>query len=245
MSIKKHIPNFITVLNLLSGCVAIAVAFDGMMVLSAYLIVLAAILDYMDGMLARALEAFSEIGKQLDSLADLISFGMAPGVILYCLMLKNPLTPEMLINNTNIVPFIAFLIPAFSALRLAKFNIDTSQSTSFRGLPTPANALLIASFPLIIASAASTIEIPFNEFSRIILLPYSLIIISIILSYLLVSNIKLLSLKFTSLNWRENSTRYIFLIMSLALLIAIQCAGIPIIILVYIILSLLFYREKV
>jgi len=244
MPLKKHIPNFITILNLLCGCVAIVAAFDGMMVLSAYLIVLAAILDFMDGMLARLLDAFSEVGKQLDSLADVISFGMAPGVILYCLMLTNSSTPELLINNTNIAPFAAFLIPAFSALRLAKFNIDTDQATSFTGLPTPANALLISSFPLIIASAAATNEFPFAEFSRIIQLPYFLIITTVFLSYLLISKIKLFSLKFKNFEWKDNRIRYIFIIISLVLLVSIQCAGIPIIVLLYIILSLIFYREK-
>lgn len=242
MSIKKHIPNFITILNLLCGCLAIAVAFDGQLVLSAYLIVLAATLDYMDGMMARLLKAYSEIGKQLDSLADVISFGLAPGVILFLLMLNNSDTPEVLISNVNIIPYISFLIPAFSALRLAKFNVDPGQSGSFTGLPVPANAILIASFPLIVASSSH--EFPFREFSNILNQPYFLIIIILLLSYLLISRIKLFSLKFKNLNWRDNSRRYIFLIISLILLIGIQSASIPIIILLYISLSILIREKK-
>ncbi len=238
MPIKKHIPNFITIINLLCGCIAIVVAFDGMLVLSAYLIVLAAFFDYFDGMMARLLRTFSDIGKQLDSLADVISFGLAPGVIIYNLMLHNPQTPEVLIKNANIIPFISFLIPVFSALRLAKFNTYPEQTNFFIGLPTPANALLIASLPLIIASAESVKEFPFMEFSRIIHLPYFLIIMSVVLSYLLISRIKLFSLKFKNLELKNNSNRYIFLIISLFLLIAVQCAAIPTIILLYIILSL-------
>jgi len=244
MSIKKHIPNFITILNLLSGCIAIVAAFDGMLVLSAYLVVLAAILDFLDGMLARALGAISEIGKQLDSLADVISFGVAPGVILFCLMSESTTTPEIFISSINIIPYLAFLIPAFSAIRLAKFNVDSSQSSSFRGLPTPANALLIASFPMIISRAADSGGSPFAEFSYLIEMPYFLVISSVVLSYLLISRIKLFSLKFKTLEWNGNSIRYIFLIIALILLFTIQCAGIPIIILLYILLSLLFFQRQ-
>jgi len=239
MPIKKHIPNFITIMNLLCGSVAIVAALEDQLVLSAYLIVLAGFFDYLDGMTARFLRSFSEYGKQLDSLADVISFGLAPGMILFVLMSNNPETPKILINNVNVIPYISFMIPAFSALRLAKFNIDPGQSDFFTGLPTPANAILIASFPLIIASATSTNEFPFKEFSNILHQAYFLIIITLVLSYLLVSRIKLFSLKFKTLGWKNNSKRYIFLIISLVLLIGIQCAAIPVILLLYIILSLL------
>lgn len=245
MSIKKHIPNFITILNLLCGCVAIVVAFEGKFVLSAYLIILATVLDYLDGMSARLLKTYSEIGKQLDSLADVISFGLAPGVVLFVLMSNNPDMPEVMVRNSDITPYLAFLIPVFSALRLAKFNIDSEQSLSFTGLPTPASALLIASLPLITARVGSTNESPFVEFANIINYPYSLIFLTLLVSYLLVSRLKLFSLKFKNLKWNDNKLRYILVLSSLVLFALIRCAALPLIIILYLILSVLFFRKKV
>lgn len=244
MTIRKHIPNFITSLNLLSGSIAIAVAFDGMLVLSAYLIVLASILDFMDGFIARSLNAYSEIGKQLDSLADVISFGLAPSVIIFILMVNNPQTPAIMVDGRNLIPFIAFLLPVFSALRLAKFNIDNSQADSFTGLPTPASALLIISFPLIKESSLSTDDFPFDLFNRIISQPYFLIIVVTLLSFLMISRFKLFSLKFKTTDWNTNKLRYIFLSISLIFLIIMQCAGIPLIFLLYLLLSFIFPEKN-
>ncbi|OZA56958.1 MAG: CDP-diacylglycerol--serine O-phosphatidyltransferase, partial [Sphingobacteriales bacterium 39-40-5] len=141
---KKHIPNSVTCLNLFSGCLGIVFAFQGNLIWASYAIVIAAVFDFFDGMLARLLKAYSDIGKELDSLADMVSFGVLPSVIIYQLFALSP----QIDFGADWLSFSAFIIAVFSALRLAKFNIDTRQSENFIGLPTPANALLIASFPL-------------------------------------------------------------------------------------------------
>jgi CDP-diacylglycerol--serine O-phosphatidyltransferase len=145
--LKKHFPNAITCANLFSGCVGIVLAFKGELVAASYAIFLSAIFDFFDGLASRVLKSFSGIGKDLDSLADVVSFGVLPAVIMYQLFLQG----HQIDNVSTYLNFIAFLIAVFSALRLAKFNTDTRQSENFIGLPTPANAILIASFPIIIS----------------------------------------------------------------------------------------------
>ncbi len=144
--VKKHVPNAITCANLFSGCVGIVFAFQGELIIAAYAVLLAAIFDFFDGFASRVLQSFSGIGKELDSLADMVSFGVLPSVILYQLFLQAPQIDQV----SPYLNFIAFLIPVFSALRLAKFNTDTRQAEIFIGLPTPANGMLIGSFPLIL-----------------------------------------------------------------------------------------------
>src|SRR5476651_291942 len=144
--VKKHLPNAITCANLFSGCVGIVFAFSGNPVFAAYCIFLAAIFDFFDGFASRVLQSFSGIGKDLDSLADMVSFGFLPAAIMYQLFLQAP----QIEGVSQYLNFIAFLIPVFSALRLAKFNTDERQTEIFIGLPTPANAILIASLPFIL-----------------------------------------------------------------------------------------------
>ncbi len=144
--VKKHLPNAITCANLFSGCIGIVFAFQGNLVVAAYAIFLSSIFDFFDGLASRVLNSYSFIGKDLDSLADMVSFGVLPSVIMYELLLQAP----QIEGISHILNFVAFLLPVFSALRLAKFNNDTRQSGSFIGLPTPANAILIASLPLIV-----------------------------------------------------------------------------------------------
>ncbi len=229
---KKHIPNFITILNLLSGCIAITVAFKGNLILASWLVGLAAIFDFLDGMAARLLNVKSAIGKELDSLADMVSFGLLPGVIVF----------QLLSLNTNInsplIPYIAFLVPAFSALRLAKFNTDTRQDEMFYGLPTPANAILIASFPLIINQNMGIFGMDLSFIHSILVNSYFLVLTTLLLSWLLVAEIPLMSLKFKSITWAENKARFVLLILSAIMLVVFQFAGIPIIIFLYIIISL-------
>src|ERR1700761_7543560 len=143
--VKKHVPNAITCANLFSGCIGIVFAFQGDLIVAAYCVFLSAIFDFFDGFASRVLQSFSGIGKDLDSLADMVSFGVLPSVTLYELFLQSP--PAAGVGTY--LNFIAFLLPVFSALRLAKFNTDTRQAEIFIGLPTPANAILIASFPLL------------------------------------------------------------------------------------------------
>lgn len=228
---KKHLPNAVTCLNLLSGCLGIVFAFQGNLEWASYAILIAAVFDFFDGLLARLLKAYSDIGKELDSLADVISFGVLPSVIVYQLFLLSPQ-----ISSVSIwLNFTAFLIAMFSALRLAKFNIDVRQSDHFIGLPTPANALLIASFPMIIAD---------NNLFLInyILNPYFLFIFSLGMGILLVVEIPLISLKFKSLDPRENLLRYILIFSSLILLLFFKFAAVPVIIFLYFLISFFQFR---
>jgi CDP-diacylglycerol--serine O-phosphatidyltransferase len=229
---KKNIPNLITCLNLLCGCAAVTFAFHGRLDMTAYLTALALVFDFADGMIARLLHVHSELGKQLDSLADVISFGLVPGVVVYHLLLRSSLE---LISTQNslpyhLIPYFGFVITAFSAIRLAKFNIDTRQSDSFIGLPTPANTMVFVSLPLILMSSGSYI-------SSLILNPYFLIILSSIMSWMLIAEIPLFALKFKSFGWKENRVKYLFLIVCLVLLCAFLFAAVPILIFLYILIS--------
>ncbi len=230
---KKHVPNFITCLNLFSGCAGIVYAFEGQLQNAAYAIILAAFFDFLDGMAARLLNAYSEIGKQLDSLADMVSFGVLPAVLIYQLFLQSPQVGSLSIY----LNFSAFLIAVFSALRLAKFNIDERQAEYFIGLPTPANALLIASLPMILAGG--------NQFfTDYILNPFFLFIFTLSMSILLVTEIPLISLKFKTLKFNDNLFRYILLISGIVLVIIFKFVAVPIIMLLYVLLSLIQFRVR-
>ncbi len=228
---KKQIPNIITSFNLLSGLIAIYLSFYGLLMEAAAFMALGAFFDFFDGMAARALKVKSEMGLQMDSLADMVSFGVAPGFIMFHLLLRSPNIPDVLIGNQNIAAFIAFIIPVLSAFRLAKFNVDTRQTDSFIGLPTPANSLFIGSLPFIISGTFAPQLIWLNNY-------YLLLALSILLSVLLVAELPLMSLKFKNLSWNDNSKRMIFLLVSLILLISLHLAAFPLIIVVYIIMSL-------
>jgi CDP-diacylglycerol--serine O-phosphatidyltransferase len=230
---KQHIPNAVTCLNLFSGCLGIVFAFNGNLVFASYAILIAAVLDFLDGMLARLLKAYSELGKQLDSLADMVSFGVLPSVIIYHLFLSS-----VEITSLSLISYSAFIIAVFSGLRLAKFNIDTRQSENFIGLPTPANALLIASFPFMMEENNSI-------FMNYIMNPYSLLVFSLIMSFLLISEIPLISLKFKTLSFSENALRYTLIISSIILILLLQFAAVPIILILYILISLLQFRKTV
>ena len=232
-SFIKSIPNIITSLNLLSGSLAVLAAIEGNLIIAAILIAIASVFDFMDGMAARILKAYSEIGKQLDSLADLISFGLAPSVIIYGLMKLSTDAGKFHfdISFTSLLLVLPFLIVIFSAYRLAKFNLDDRQTNSFIGLPTPANALLIASLPLMLKYS------DFVALKDILLNTVFLSVFIVVSSYLLVSNIPMFSLKFSNLRFKENQLRYVFLGVSLALIIVFQAIALTFIIILYILLS--------
>jgi len=217
MSLKQHIPNSITLGNLAFGCVGIVMAFDGNLSYAVYCIWLAMFLDFFDGFAARLLNVSSPMGKELDSLADLVSFGVLPSAIIY-----------QLFQSPTYLPMISFLIALFSALRLAKFNIDTNQENDFIGLPTPANALFISSMVFLEKS---------NDLGWIIS-DYSLMVIVIIFSLLLVSPIRLFSLKLKSKKIKDNKIQIIFLLLSVSSLFLLGILCLPLIILLYIVLSL-------
>lgn len=232
MSIKKHIPNFITLLNLLAGIISIYLGMKGELQLSAALIFLAAMLDFLDGMLARVLNAKSPIGAQLDSLADIVSFGVAPAFIFFHTI--NMVLEMNGQTDLDYLAFSAFIVPLFSALRLAKFNIDEIQTTSFIGLPTPATGLLLASFPIMIIVCLAENKGLYYDISTNV---YFLVAVALISSFLMVSRLPMFALKFTSLNWAENQTRYIFIVLSVFLIILLKLAAIPLIILMYVLIS--------
>jgi CDP-diacylglycerol--serine O-phosphatidyltransferase len=230
---KKHIPNIITSLNLLSGIIAIILTFQGELTLAASMMALGAFFDFFDGMAARILHVQSEMGKQMDSLADMVSFGVVPGFIMFQLLNSSPNMPNIMIASVNIAPYFAFIIPVLSAFRLAKFNIDTRQTSSFIGLPTPANSLFIGSLPFIIGGVLSMQIYWLNNY-------YILLFIAFILSSLLVAELPLFALKFKGFAWKGNQLRFSFIIMSIVLLALLQVAAFPLIIALYIVLSLIF-----
>lgn len=237
-----NIPNIITLLNAATGFAGIVFALNGNWRLAFYMVIAAAIFDFLDGFAARALNQKTKIGPELDSLADAISFGVLPGVIMFQLLLNSINLPHIgfTVQDYFINPiiFIALIIPAFSILRLAKFNIDTEQSENFKGLATPANAFLIASF-----SVCMNVFCECNPLMDFFYSYQFLIAFSIITSLLLISNIPMFSLKVKSLKWSENKVRYIFLISSLFIfifLIKYWFLAITIIIIDYILLSIIW-----
>ncbi len=232
--IRRNIPNAITCGNLLCGCLAIVQAFNGDLIWAAYLVGIAAVLDFFDGFTARLLHVSSPIGKDLDSLADMVTFGMVPGIVMFQLLKVSTL----LVVNQPIwlyMPYIAFLIPVFSGIRLAKFNNDIRQTESFIGVNTPANSMLICSLPLIIGTG----EQSESALASFILNPYLLIGVTVVMSFLLVSELPIFSFKFKSFGWAGNEIRYVFLIMALILLITLQFVGIPLVIVLYILMSVI------
>ena len=238
--IKKHIPNFITCLNIFCGSLAVIFALEGDLTFAVILMIVAAVFDFLDGMAARLLKAYSPVGKDLDSLADVISFGLAPGMVLFSLM-ENALFGENVrpdrISDMSLTEMLfllsAFLIPIFSALRLAKFNNDTRQTDSFIGLPTPANALLISSFALISEHGSMP------ALDQTLLKPITLLILAIVSSYLLISEIPMFSLKMKNLKWQDNKVRFIFLGLSVILIVSMKIYGVAAIILTFILISVL------
>ena len=242
---KKQIPNLITGLNLLCGCLAILFVVSGDLVISSLLVIAGMFFDFFDGLVARLLHVQSKLGVQLDSLADMVSFGVVPGLMMFQLLNKSLMPQELRTGfeatetlkefepGMSFIPFMGFLIIIASAYRLAKFNIDTRQSDNFIGLPTPANTLLITSLPLIFQYQYS----PFLE--RVIFNHWFLIALTIVSSLLLNAEIKLFSQKFKSWDFNANQVRYIFLALSIAAIITIKFIAIPFIIIMYIVASLL------
>lgn len=211
MNIKRHIPNTVTCCNLLSGCVASVMAFQAKYELAILFIVIGAVFDFFDGMLARLFKVSGPLGKELDSLADDITFGLAPATIVFSLF-KEVHYPEFMQPIADIFPYTAFIIAAFSALRLGKFNIDTRQTSSFIGLPTPANALFWGSF--VIGHHDFLVSDSFNAIYLFLLI--------ILMSWFLVAEIPMFSLKFKNLSWKDNKTSYIFLLGCILLLALYQ-----------------------
>lgn len=238
---KKHIPNLITLLNILSGCIAVVFAVRNKMDIAAIFVFLGIFFDYMDGLLARLMNVQGELGIQLDSLADMITSGLVPGVVMFQLLAMshtagwNPVSLAEGPSGTTwheLLPYLGFLITLASAYRLARFNIDENQVDSFIGLPTPANCLLILSMPLILLYQG-------NDFlNEIILNPWFLVILTLLSSFLLNAPISLFALKFRNWSFKDNALRYVFVMVSLVLLLTLEFLSIPLIIAFYILSSL-------
>ncbi|MBF1442624.1 CDP-diacylglycerol--serine O-phosphatidyltransferase [Prevotella pallens] len=226
MAIKKHIPNTITCCNLISGCIAIAYAFSGKIEISFTWIIIGAVFDFFDGMSARLLKVSSPIGKELDSLADIVTFGVAPSTILFS-KLGIMSYPSLLESLRGILPFIAYIMAAFSALRLAKFNLDERQTLGFIGLPTPANALFWGS--LLIGLGKRIDSSP--------LMCIFIIVGIFISSWLMVSEIPMFALKFKEWGWKKNQIKYIFLLTCIPLIAIFGITGFAIIVAWYVIIS--------
>jgi CDP-diacylglycerol--serine O-phosphatidyltransferase len=238
MSIKKHIPNAITLLNLLAGLLALIHAFNGNYNEAFSLVCLGIFFDYWDGFFARIWKVQSPIGLQLDSLADMVTSGVVPGLVMYKMLadIQENQSQYNLTEDTyymGVVPYLGFLITLASCYRLAKFNIDTRQTDSFIGLPTPANALLIMSIPMI--QFHSEFEWLVDFLSN----PYVLVGVTVLSSYLLNAEIPLFSLKVKSFSWDKYKMQVVFMIISVILIAILEFIAIPIIILLYVILSVI------
>lgn len=245
MALKNHIPNVVTLLNVLCGSVAAIFAANGNFVMAAIFVFLGIFFDFFDGLIARKLDVQTELGIQLDSLADMITSGLVPGIIMFKLLSLTVNPSDAFISEewnsyfnfsgvkASMLPFLGLLIPMASAYRLGRFNIDEDQQTYFKGLPTPANTLMIVSLPLILEFQNNDIM------NSIILNKWFLIVLTLVSTFLLNANIKLFALKFKDWSFKGNSIRYVFLLLSIVALIVLKFAAIPLIVGIYLLMSLL------
>ncbi len=238
--IKRNLANAVTCLNLICGCLSIVYCIRIDLQTASLFILAAAVFDFLDGLVARLTHSYSTIGKELDSLADVVSFGVAPGFIVFSLFYYNSnfLTIDF-DPLRNWYSFAAFLLPCGSAWRLAKFNIDTRQTDGFIGLPVPSMSFIVAALPFIVFGEKTP-----EWVSNFMVHPITLIFMIFGLCYLMLSEMKLISLKFTTYDYRSNKARYILLGVSAALLIALKLIALPLIILAYIVISVTLANEE-
>ncbi|WP_430974025.1 CDP-alcohol phosphatidyltransferase family protein [Sunxiuqinia rutila] len=233
------VPNFITAMNLASGSLAVFFGIEGQLGWAAIFILAASVFDFLDGFAARLLNSYSEVGKQMDSLSDLVSFGLAPAAMLFTMLELALFGKNQAIFEIEATPLqwifllSVLLVPISGAFRLAKFNVDTRQTESFLGLPIPANAIFYASLGLILELGANEVV------TKIILNRFNLLTVMIVLSALMLSEIPMFSLKFKHLKWTGNEVRFVFIAFCLVLAILLQFYALPLIIVGYIVLSLL------
>jgi CDP-diacylglycerol--serine O-phosphatidyltransferase len=243
--ILRQIPNLITSLNLVSGSVAIIFAIDGHLVWAAIFICAASIFDFLDGLAARVLKAYSAMGKELDSLADVVSFGVAPGAILFTLLEFSLFGKNDPIHEISgkwfewLILFSAFLLPVFGAIRLARFNSDSSNENFFRGLPIPANGIFWAAMGLMLQSPKYADLLPLIYTTK------NLLILGIFMAGMMVIYMPMFSLKPSSFRWNENWYRYIFIGLSAIIILFLNVYGLALVIFLYILLNAIFYVLKV
>jgi len=232
MNIKKHIPNTITLLNLLCGCIAIVFVSEQDFEIAFFFVFLGIFFDFFDGFFARLLKVSGPMGLQLDSLADMVTSGVVPGYVMFWLLSNS----QNEISTSPYIPFLGFIITLGSCYRLAFFNIDTRQSESFIGLPTPANSLFMLSLPLVIRHSDSLMVFEFLTSQ------WFLLVITLFSAYILNAEIPLFSLKIKKFSFKDNALQIGFLLMSLLLLVFLQYAGVPLVIIGYVLLSILNNR---
>jgi CDP-diacylglycerol--serine O-phosphatidyltransferase len=235
MHLKQHIPNAITCGNLVSGCLSILFLTHNMPVKAAIMIFVAGLFDFLDGFAARLLHAHSPIGADLDSLSDVVSFGVAPGFIMYWLMSRSFDLPQWCIAGINVLPCLAFLLPVFSSIRLAKFNIDSTQKTTFRGIPAPGMAIFIASLPLALSQV--------HHLKDGVLSYWACLGIALIFSFMMVSRLRFFSFKMKSAKWNGNEVRWIFLLVTITSFVIFKWISLPFVMMFYVLLSI-FFAEK-
>ena len=232
MELKKHIPNALTCGNLLSGCFSILFIASGMPIKAALMIIVAGLFDFLDGFAARLLKAHSPIGADLDSLSDVVSFGVAPGMIM-CYMMNNALDlPRITLDGIDLMPCLAFLLPIFAAIRLARFNIDETQHVAFRGIPAPAMAIFVASLPLALGQAGHLTDGALGF--------WACLGITLLLSFMMVSNMRCFSFKMKSLTWKGNEVRWIFLAVAIVGFVVFRWLALPFIMVLYVLMSVFF-----
>ncbi len=236
MNFRRHVPNAITLLNLFSGCIALLFAFEQNYLFAFYFVALGIFFDFFDGFFARLFNISGELGKQLDSLADMVTSGLVPGLVMF-LMMRNSSGADAE-GWIQFFPYLGFIITLGSCYRLAKFNIDTRQTNSFIGLPTPANALFILSLPIVLQSSDSL------EILELLTNRWVLLIITLFSAYILNAEIPLFSLKIKKFSFKENAIQISFLIASIILLILLHESGIPLIIVLYVLMSAIYNRYK-
>ncbi|MDX6190071.1 CDP-alcohol phosphatidyltransferase family protein [Flavobacterium sp. Fl-318] len=227
MNIKKHIPNLITLINLFCGCIAVVYVSEANYLMAFYMVCLGIFFDFFDGFFARLFKVSSPLGLQLDSLADMVTSGVVPGYVMFALFTNSAHD----LGTNAFIPFLGFIVTLGSCYRLANFNIDTRQTDSFIGLPTPANALFILSLPLVLKFSDSLIvlEILTNQ--------WVLLVIALCSAYIMNAEIPLFSLKVKKMSLKENALQIVFLSICLVLLFLLQYSAIPVIILFYVLLS--------
>ena len=235
MNLKQQIPNAITCGNLVSGCLSILFLTEDMPIKAALMIFVAGLFDYLDGFSARLLKVHSPIGADLDSLSDVVSFGVAPGFIMCWLMDRAADLPSLTLLNIDVLPCLAFMLPVFSAIRLARFNIDDTQTTTFRGIPAPGMAIFIASLPLALGQAGHLTDGALGY--------WACLGITIIFSLMMVSNLYFFSFKMKSLKWKGNEIRWIFLIIAVVSFAIFRFLALPFVLMVYVLMSI-FFAEK-
>lgn len=237
LKVVSHIPNFITILNLVAGAIGVYLVFEGKVYWGCGMIYIAAVFDFLDGLAARIFKATSEIGKSLDSLADLVSFGFLPSAIIFSIIesILTATNPQFTVLNASLTEVLLLISPlfilAFSALRLANFNVDTRQTYGFIGVPTPSIAILVSSFPFIISDS--------SWLAAMLMKLYVIVPLILILAFLMVSEIPMISLKFKNLKFKDNLFKYLLIVISAIALVLGGINSIPFIFLAYIVFSVI------